>query len=227
MGGGRELEAGLCGGWIRNVTTGRTPVRTLDEVFAVCRFMAAFAGPWWIAGGWAADIWLGRKSREHEDIEIGVRRCDQAALHDLCAGWEWFTPVNDQWAPLPDGELLEHPRFMLQVRRVSTTSVSVHGMPPEFEFLLNEVEGDEWYFSRDRSIHLPLARVHGPSPLGVPVVAPEVLLLHKPQQRWRRPKDEHDFRILRAGMSAGQRAWLREQFERLRPDAPWLSQLLS
>ena len=57
------------------------PVRTLDEVFAVCRFMAGFPGPWWLGGGWAIDIWAGAPSREHEDIEICVLRRDQDAAH--------------------------------------------------------------------------------------------------------------------------------------------------
>jgi hypothetical protein len=32
---------------------------TLDEVFAVGRFMADFPGGWWVAGGWSVDILAG------------------------------------------------------------------------------------------------------------------------------------------------------------------------
>jgi hypothetical protein len=31
--------------------------------------MAAFQFPWFIAGGWALDLYIGRETREHDDIE--------------------------------------------------------------------------------------------------------------------------------------------------------------
>ena len=33
--------------------------------------------PWWIAGGWAIDLFIGHKIREHKDIEILIKRKDQ------------------------------------------------------------------------------------------------------------------------------------------------------
>ena len=47
-------------------------------------------GAWWaIAGGWAIDLWLGEKTRDHHDVEVVVRRCDQRLVHDaLSADWE-------------------------------------------------------------------------------------------------------------------------------------------
>ncbi len=200
------------------------PSRTLDEVFAVCRFMADFRGPWWVGGGWAIDLWADGPSREHEDIEICVPRSTQEAVHAHCAGWQPFTPVNDQWAPMAEGERLEAPQFMLQWRRAPATTTAVEGLPPEFEFLLNEVADGEWRFLREPAIRLLLARVAVPSPLGPLVTAPEVLLLHK---AWfpHRPKDEHDFQRVRDRLSADQRAWLRLHLARLRPADPWLPQL--
>jgi Aminoglycoside-2''-adenylyltransferase len=168
------------------------PTRTLEEVFAVCRFMSNFPGRWWLGGGWAIDAWFGIQSREHEDIEICVARQDQANIYAYCAGWQFFTPVNNDWAPLPGGEFLAAPRFMLQLQRPPDLIDPVEGMPPTFEFLLNEVDGDRWMLMRDPSIHLPLERVYWRSSWGMLVVMPEILLLHKAVYR-PRPKDEHDF----------------------------------
>jgi predicted glycosyl hydrolase (DUF1957 family) len=61
------------------------PSRTLDEVFAVCRFMADFLGAWWVGGGWAIDLWLGDQSRDHEDIEVCILRRDQHLVRSYCA----------------------------------------------------------------------------------------------------------------------------------------------
>jgi hypothetical protein len=30
--------------------------------------------PWWIAGGWAIDLFLGRETRPHGDLDVGVLR---------------------------------------------------------------------------------------------------------------------------------------------------------
>jgi hypothetical protein len=195
----------------------------LDEVLAVCRFLGDFPGPWWVGGGWAIDVWMGNPSREHEDVEICVLRSDQAALKAYCAGWQSFTPVNDQWAAMAEGELLEFPHCMWQLRNTSEAS-RTDGMPPEFEFILNDVVDGQWILQPEPSIQLPIDQVYGPSPLGIPVTAPEILLLHKSWHR-HRPKDEHDFQRIRDRLSAAQRTWLRDQLERVRPDDPWLPRL--
>ncbi|MDP6778940.1 MAG: hypothetical protein QGI83_19460, partial [Candidatus Latescibacteria bacterium] len=33
--------------------------------------------PWWIAGGWAIDLFLERQTRDHGDTDILIRREDQ------------------------------------------------------------------------------------------------------------------------------------------------------
>ncbi|WP_027341226.1 nucleotidyltransferase domain-containing protein [Hamadaea tsunoensis] len=38
--------------------------------------------PWYVAGGWAVDLWLGRISRAHEDLEIAVPLTDVVAYAD-------------------------------------------------------------------------------------------------------------------------------------------------
>ena len=198
-------------------------MRTLDEVFAVCRFMADFPTPWWLGGGWAIEVWAGSPSREHEDIEICVLRGDQELVYTYCAGWQFFTPVDNEWAPMAGGERLLFPRFMLQLRRTPETAVAVAGMPPEFEFLLNDLTDGRWIFHHEPSIRLPLERVYGRSPLGLPVTAPEVLLLHKAW--YHRPKDDHDFAVALPRFSAAQRAWLRRTLEEYHPGDPWLASL--
>jgi hypothetical protein len=200
------------------------PTRSLDELFAVGRFLADFPCRWWLGGGWAIDAWFGVQSREHEDIEICVARHDQDTIFAYCTTWQFFTPVNDQWAALPIGERLAAPRFMLQLQRTSDTTDVVEGMPPTFEFLLNEINQNQWTFLRDPSIHLPIGQVYGRSPWGMQVTMPEILLLHKAVYR-PRPKDEHDFQRMQPHLNSAQRLWLREQINRIHPEHPWISQL--
>jgi hypothetical protein len=186
--------------------------------------MAQFPGPWWIGGGWAIDLWIGSQSREHEDIEVCVLRRNQAVFRSYCAGWQFFTPRNDQWTPMADDEVLVPPRFMLQFQQTPATVTAIEGMPPVFEFLLNDIADDnQWIFLPEPSVRVPLDQVHGASPLQVPVTMPEIVLLHK--ALYVRPKDEHDFQRVRTLLSANQRAWLAMQLARLRPEHAWLPQL--
>jgi hypothetical protein len=200
------------------------PTRSLAELLAVSRFMAGFPGRWWLGGGWAIDAWFGSQSREHEDIEICVARHDQAIVYEYCAGWQFFSPVDNDWAPLPAGELLAAPGFMLQLRRPPELSAPVEGMAPTFEFLLNEVDGNRWMFMRDLSIQLPLERVYLRSAWGMLATTPEILLLHKAVYR-PRPKDEHDFGRTLPHLSAEKRAWLRKHITQIHPEHPWVAKL--
>src|SRR3712207_6959538 len=46
----------------------------------------------------------------YEDIEICVFRDDQELVHAYCTGWHYYTPVNDEWATMDEGERLAFPR---------------------------------------------------------------------------------------------------------------------
>jgi hypothetical protein len=50
--------------------------------------MAGFPQPWWVAGGWALDLFLGRKTRPHADLEISILAADQGALFEHLRGWD-------------------------------------------------------------------------------------------------------------------------------------------
>jgi len=58
-------------------------------------------GIWWgIAGGWAIDVWLGETTRDHHDVEVVVRRDDQAAVHAaLIDDWSLtcLDPPGNAW----------------------------------------------------------------------------------------------------------------------------------
>jgi hypothetical protein len=49
--------------------------------------------PWWVAGGWALDLFVGHQSRSHKDLDIGIFWCDAVGV----------LPVLDAvWAPQTD-----------------------------------------------------------------------------------------------------------------------------
>jgi hypothetical protein len=59
--------------------------------------MAGYRRPWWVAGGWALDLVLGRKTRPHADLEISMLTGDQQALFDpTCAAGTCAWPRPDR-----------------------------------------------------------------------------------------------------------------------------------
>jgi hypothetical protein len=49
------------------------------DVEEVSRLLAAAPFPWWISGATAIDLFLGRETRSHADLDVGVLRRDQCA----------------------------------------------------------------------------------------------------------------------------------------------------
>ena len=58
--------------------------------------MKGFGAPWCVAGGWALDLWLGRRTREHADLELVLFRDDQSLLHPHFRRWTFIARV--EWA---------------------------------------------------------------------------------------------------------------------------------
>lgn len=187
------------------------------------RWLAGLPGPWWVAGGWAIDLWLGEVSREHEDIEVSVLRADQQALYAHCGDWRRFTPREDIWVPMGADEQLELPEFQVQVRPPALALAAHPGLPAEFEFMLNDVADGAWRFRPEPTIRRAWERVIVVGPFGIPAVAPELVLLHK--ARHHRPKDEHDFAHALPHLDAERRAWFRAALAQIRPADPWLTAL--
>lgn len=48
-----------------------------EQCQSVASLMSGFNNSWGIAGGWAIDLFIGKETREHKDIEIAIFRKDQ------------------------------------------------------------------------------------------------------------------------------------------------------
>jgi hypothetical protein len=195
-------------------------VTSLGDVEAVSSIMAAFPRPWFIAGGWAIDLFMGTVSRRHEDLEVGIFRRDQHILRAHLSGWNLEKviqgPNGGMWVPWNETEWLELPIHQVKARRAGAT-------PPEFELFLNELTGSDWWFRRKSEITHPASEIALRTAAGIPFLAPEIQLLYK--ARLHRLKDEHDFELARNALDAKQRSWLREALALFAPDDPWLKVL--
>lgn len=179
---------------------------------AVAAAMRGFGAPWCVAGGWALDLFLGRATRPHADVDLALFRDDQARLREHLAGWSFRKVVGGRVVDWPAGE-----RLLPPVHEVYASKPG--GSPPELELLLNERQGEEWVFRRDARVRCPADRVVVDGAAGLPALCPAVVLLYKAKQP--RPADELDFAAVHGELGRARRRWLREALELAHPGHPW------
>jgi hypothetical protein len=182
----------------------------------VSELMREFHRPWAIAGGWSIDLFLGRQTREHADVDVAILRRDQVALQALLDGGRVEKVVEHQLRPWMAAEWLALP-----IHEVHATL----GDGFHVEFLLNEFdpETDEWVFRRDDRVRLPFAdAIRGDA--AVPYLAPEVVLLFK--SKYEDAKEDGDFRAALPRLEPHQRLWLRNALAMTAPNHRW-TQILS
>ena len=161
----------------------------------VIHTLAAYRGTWAIAGGWAIDFFLGRKTRAHADTDVAVFRDEQSKLRASFPEWEFRLAINGELVPWESERVVELPLH------------EIHALTPlgTIEFLLNERRGDDWVYRRDSRIQRPLAHAILWA-AGVPVLAAEIVLLYKSKDP--RPSDSADLANAAPHLSADARAWL-------------------
>lgn len=188
---------------------------SVDRVTAVFRDVDA---PWWVAGGNAIDLHLGRRTREHGDIDVLVLRRDQLAVRNHLAGWDVHAAdPPGTLRPWQVGEVLPDHIHDVWCRPGPAA-------PWAFQVMLDRAEGDTWIYRRDPRIRRALVHLDGPASTAQRrVLAPEVQLLYK--SKTRRPKDDADFELCLPSLSDRQRRWLSDVLHLTSPGHAWLPQL--
>ncbi|MGW1181252.1 nucleotidyltransferase domain-containing protein [Streptomyces drozdowiczii] len=182
------------------------------------RLLAPLRAPWWIAGGYAVELAVGRAFREHADIDVLLLRRDQLEAQRVLSGWEcWAADPPGTLRPWRAGEILPAGVHDIWCRPGADE-------PWRLQFMLDDTDGEDWVFRRDPRVRLPLERLGRVSDGGVPYVAPEVQLLYKSKSR--RPKDEQDFEAALPVLDDHGRAWLAETLTLVESaDHPWAARL--
>lgn len=185
-------------------------------------FFAALSVPWWIAGGWAIDLFLGRQTREHDDLDVQILRRDQLAVRTLLGTWDVqaaLQPPRDETWPFRPWLLGE--RFDPTIHDIWCRPDA--SQPWVFQLMIADARDEWWIFRRMPTIQRPLANLGNVTEEGIPYVAPEVQLLYKAKNL--RPKDEADFMHALPELSQEQRTWLREALSQSDRSHPWLVHL--
>jgi hypothetical protein len=188
-----------------------------SEPLEVAEIMRGFGRRWFIAGGWAVDLFIGRETRPHKDIEIAVLREDQMEVRRHFSGWGLNKILPDKSVEAwPEGQWLELPIHEIHAERG-------HGNLRSLEILLNDSSREMWRFRRNPEIGFPMARIGRLSSDGVPFLVPEIVLLYKAKNST--CEDMDDFDLLEPLMGKEGREWLAQAIAKCHPGHPWLARL--
>lgn len=169
--------------------------------------------PWWIAGGWALDLYLGHQTRVHRDIDIAMLRSNELALGALPDDLRIYVAHEGELTPW-DGELLSAERHQLWIASAGVWRCEV---------LLEQHDGLSWIFRRDQRISLPLDEFGATSVTGTPIVAPHVALLYK-ANAYEIERNEADYRVAVPALNLVDRLWLRGALKAVYGMHPWLDE---
>jgi hypothetical protein len=183
-----------------------------------------FAGlrvPWWIAGGWAIDLFLGRQTRPHGDIDVLILRNDQLDVQEFLSDWDLHKTQQPGLKPWPKGEFLNPGVNDIWCRRTPDS-------PWSLQLMLLDTQNGSWIFRRDRTITGPIASIGRTTDLGIPYLSPEIQLLYKARSETL-DKDDSDFRVCAPRLQPQAQGWLLSCLTKRFPDGhkwiEWIKEL--
>ena len=182
----------------------------------VQRGLAGVEAPWYVAAGWAIDLFLGGQRREHDDLEIAVPRDRFGEVAEALDGFELFVVGRGVAWPLAEAGDALATSHQTWVREPATGLWRL-------DVFREPADGDTWICRRDERVRLPYGEVIERTADGIPYARPEIVLLFK--ARHARPKDDGDFHAVLPALDAARRRWLREALELVHPGHRWLGEL--
>ncbi|MEY9934385.1 hypothetical protein ABH926_009053 [Catenulispora sp. GP43] len=197
-------------------------IEALDDRWArawspaeIARRLTGVEVPWYVAAGWALDLFRGRQTRRHGDLEIAVPAAEFDQISGLFPGYVFEGVGQDCLWPDPTPEVL------------AATHQTWLRDPASGDYVVDVFrephEGSTWICRHDRTIRLPYAEVICHTSDGIPYLTPELVLLFKAKHA--RPKDQADFDSVLPELSPAQRARLAELIGHTYPDHAWLARL--
>jgi GrpB-like predicted nucleotidyltransferase (UPF0157 family) len=175
---------------------------------------------WYVSGGWALDLFLGRVERVHHDVDVIVPRHSQLDLQKYMTehGWKLITPFEKRHEPWPLHMRLELPRHQVH---------AYHG-EQFIDFLLTDMDG-VWRYRREPLVLRSREKMSLRSAGNIPYLAPELVLLFKSKNTsdHDRAKDQPDFEKTFSYLEPERRAWLYWALMATSPDHPWIKDLVT
>lgn len=183
----------------------------------IAKLLEGVPARWFVVGGWALDLFRGRQTRDHEDLEIATPMWDFDLIRERLSPYEFFVAGREGFWPVDraGGNYFQYQQTMVRDPSTGKWRIDVMRIPDD---------GANWYCSSDRNIHRPYAEAIAHSSDGIPYLRPELVLLYKGLST--RPKDEADFEVTAPLLTSEARVWIAHAFAEARgDDHPWIASL--
>ncbi|MCX8995665.1 amino acid transporter [Rhizobiaceae bacterium BDR2-2] len=171
---------------------------------------------WYIVGGWALDLWHGRQTREHEDLEFSVLSIRSQHYRRALSGLEFFSVADGKLSHLPSAAVVPSNVWQQWGADVAAGCWRV-------DMMVDRGTHDHWVYKRDPALRMPRTTAIRTTEYGIPYLAPSIVLLFKAKHA--REKDHHDFHIALPRLKRQERADLRRWLEMLHPGHAWIELL--
>jgi hypothetical protein len=180
----------------------------------VACLLEAAGAPWWIAGGWAIDLFCGATTRQHADLDVGILRVDVPSVRQAISTWQVFEAKDGRLTRLGSGRLPRREVHCLWCRPTGADRWAI-------ELMLDEGDREMWVYRRNRAIRRSMSAAVRQTADGLPYLAPEIELLYK--SKTPRDRDEMDFERTWRVLSVESRRWLHDAISLTDPRHPWLT----
>ena len=178
----------------------------------LARRLSGISKPWCVVGGWALDLWHGRQTRDHEDLEFTILRDDFKAFRRWLKGMRFHTVASGVIEHLPARK--EPPAAISQI-----WCEDIQERCWRVDMMIEPGTPDLWVYKRDATITRPRADMVAVTPDGIPYLKPAAVLLFK--AKYRRDKDELDFVNALPRLEPSERAWLKACLATAHPGHEW------
>jgi hypothetical protein len=110
--------------------------------------LAGAGVPWWFAGGWAIELFVGKVLRRDSDVDIGCFRDHFRTLLGVLPVWVVYASAGGNLIRMERGTVLDPAHHTLWCRAIKQLLLGI-------EILVGEMEGQDWVYRRDRRIRRP------------------------------------------------------------------------
>lgn len=185
------------------------------DLSEIARIFEGWPARWWISGGVALELHLGRSWRCHDDSDVSILRDDTPALRRLLSGWDIQVAATGTLTPW-DGSVP-----VVQAAQNNMWCRRTQDHPWCLDVTISDGAGESWIYRRDQTLRVPWADAVLLSEQGIPYLAPELQLVFKSKNN--RPKDDRDATEVIPALNIKQRDRLRAL---LPGDHPWRALLV-
>jgi hypothetical protein len=169
---------------------------------------------WGIAGGWGLDLHLGKKTREHSDIDIVVKHNELLSVyHYLAKDWLLYKAHGGKL------ELWKQQDSLAEINNIWACRDT--GSPFAYQIMAIDFKEGDWVYRREPAVRRRDILLKNED--GIPYLRPEIQLLYKGGASQVREKDLHDFHTMIPFLSVEEKQWLRTSLMKQFPEGhAWL-----